>query len=234
MDTFTLAAQVLNFLVLVALLRRFLYGPILRVMEERERRLERVRAEGEAALVEARRLADEAVAEARRLDEARAAMLAQAERDAAEHRHRLLDSARREVAEREREWKEDLRRSQDSALRELRPRLAAALENACRRALEDLAGVDLEDRMALRLAERLPPGAIEVTSSRPLGEAAEARLSQGRTVLRFQTRAGPPGVTVRVGGEEFSWTLDSYLEALEVRVRALIEEERRLAGAAPG
>lgn len=231
MDAFTLAAQVLNFLVLVALLRRWLYGPIMRVMAERERRLERLRADGEAALAEARRLQDEALAEAHRLQEAREDLLAQAEREAAEHRQRLLEAARREVAERERAWREDLQRSEEATLRELRPRLAAVVEAACRRALEDLAGTDLEDRMALRLAERLPPGPIEVTSSRPLGDAAEARLAQGRTVLRFTVRPGPPGVIARIAGEEFSWSLDTYLDALEAQI---VQEERRLAGAAPG
>ena len=36
-DWFTVIAQIINFLILVALLKRFLYGPIIRAMERRER-----------------------------------------------------------------------------------------------------------------------------------------------------------------------------------------------------
>jgi len=34
-DWFTVIAQIINFLVLVYLLKRFLYGPIIRVIDER-------------------------------------------------------------------------------------------------------------------------------------------------------------------------------------------------------
>ena len=60
-DWFTVIAQIINFLVLLLLLRRFLYKPILNAMEERERKVaerlesarqERVRAEEERARYE--------------------------------------------------------------------------------------------------------------------------------------------------------------------------------------
>ncbi|MEZ4640979.1 MAG: hypothetical protein R2856_39490 [Caldilineaceae bacterium] len=35
-DWFTVIAQIINFVVLLLLLRRFLYGPIIRAMDERE------------------------------------------------------------------------------------------------------------------------------------------------------------------------------------------------------
>ena len=59
---FTVAAQVVNFLILLYLLKRFLYRPILGAMEERERRIasameEATKAE-EAARQKARPLKD--------------------------------------------------------------------------------------------------------------------------------------------------------------------------------
>ena len=36
LDGFTIVAQVVNFLILVALLKRFLYAPIIRTMQARE------------------------------------------------------------------------------------------------------------------------------------------------------------------------------------------------------
>ena len=38
-DWFTVVAQIVNFLILVWLLKKFLYGPIIRAMDDRERRI---------------------------------------------------------------------------------------------------------------------------------------------------------------------------------------------------
>jgi len=38
-DWFTVVAQIVNFLILVGLLKKFLYGPIIRAMDDRERRI---------------------------------------------------------------------------------------------------------------------------------------------------------------------------------------------------
>ena len=53
-DLFTLVAQIVNFVVLLVLLRVFLYGPVRRVMQRREQRI----AEDREA---ARRAREEAV-----------------------------------------------------------------------------------------------------------------------------------------------------------------------------
>ena len=38
-DWFTVFAQIINFLILIFLLKRFLYGPITRAMEERKKKI---------------------------------------------------------------------------------------------------------------------------------------------------------------------------------------------------
>jgi F-type H+-transporting ATPase subunit b len=70
-DAFTLIAQVVNFLVLLFLLRAFLFRPVQRVMAERERRI----AEEHAAAERAR---SEAEAEARALRDERETLVARA------------------------------------------------------------------------------------------------------------------------------------------------------------
>ena len=236
MDPFTLAAQVLNFLLLVLLLRRYLYLPLLEVMDERERRAAEQAREAADRLAEAEGLAARARAEGERLEATRLELLAGAEAEAAARRRILLDEARREVAARQEEWLEDLEGRREAAMVELRPRVAAALVALCRRALLDLAGEELEDRMAARLAERLAaPGALReggpyrVGSSRPLGTAARAALERvlGPAPVEFSApEPGYLGVRVAAGGWEMGWTLDSYLETLQERVEGLAGRER--------
>ena len=57
-DWFTVGAQLLNFLILVALLKRFLYRPILDAIDAREQRIAGELAQADAAKAEAERERD--------------------------------------------------------------------------------------------------------------------------------------------------------------------------------
>ncbi len=235
MDTFTLVAQVVNFLVLVVILRRFLFGPLRRVMDEREQRFARRRQEAEDQVAEARLLQEQARAEREQLERTRGDLLARAEAQAAEHLRHLLDEARSEVAAQRDGWIQEERRDRSATLLALRPRLAAVVGAVCRQALQDLADQDLEGRMALGLARRLAgardlpaSGPFQVGSSRPLGPQARAALEQALAPAPLEYHVGPedpPGVRVHAGGWELEWTLDSYLGNLQERVARLLEEE---------
>ncbi|HEY0837285.1 MAG TPA: hypothetical protein VGE72_25455, partial [Azospirillum sp.] len=82
LDGWTLLLQAINFLVLVWLLRHFLYRPVLAVIAERQAATERVRTQAEA-------IRQEADGMRRGLEDARAGL--SAERD------RLLAAARAEA-----------------------------------------------------------------------------------------------------------------------------------------
>ncbi len=236
MDAFTLLAQVFNFLVLVVLLRRLLFRPLLRVMDERERRFVQRHQEAEAGIRQAEELLARARAEQEEFEKTRSLLRSQAEAEAAEQRRHLLEEARAEVASRREEWLRTEALEREATLRALRPRLASALGSLCRRALRDLADQDLEERMARRLAERLagnPPlpssAPVRIATSCPLGEAGRQALARalGTDRLEFVTREEAlPGVRVRSGGWEVEWTLDSYLDRLEERILKVLEEKR--------
>jgi len=237
-DLFTLLAQVFNFLVLVLVLRRFLFKPLLGVMDERESRFVQRREEAEARTRQAQELLLRARQEDEELARNRDRLRAQAESQAAEALHRLLDEARAQVVARREEWVRAEGLEREASLQALRPRLASAVGVVCRQALQDLAGQDLEEQMALRLAARLAgdptfpsSSSVLITSSRPLGERARQALGQAaRTaLLEFQTDENQsPGLRVYSGGWDIEWTLDSYLEALEERIRELLVEEMRV------
>ena len=58
-DWFTVGAQVVNFLILVWLLKRFLYRPILDAIDAREKRIARELADADATKAEAQKERDE-------------------------------------------------------------------------------------------------------------------------------------------------------------------------------
>jgi F-type H+-transporting ATPase subunit b len=241
-DWLTVGAQMLNFLVLVYLLKRFLYGPVVRAMARREEAIaERQR--------EAQQRKEDAEAEARRHREAREALDAQRERllararEEADDLRRTLDEAlRRETDEVRARWRAELDREQAAFLRDVRRHLAEQFEVLARRALADLASAELESQMARVLIERL--GDLD-------GErrAALARASAAGEPLRVRSAFELPatlkrsitselrdalgeelevtyeltddvvcGMEIRAGGESLAWSLEGYLDTLERRL----------------
>src|SRR5690606_12291123 len=96
-DPFTVGAQVLNFLILIWLLRRVLYGPSPRAMDERDDRIRR-------AIEDARRLQADAAATREQLERQAAALAAERDARLAEARAEVeawrktqMDAARAEM-----------------------------------------------------------------------------------------------------------------------------------------
>src|SRR5574337_372341 len=195
-DWITVAAQIVNFLVLVWLLKRFLYRPILDGIDAREREIaERM---GEAAQIRTAAEAAEADYEAQvaslragregALEEARKA--AEAERDA------LLALTRKAL--------------KDLADETLETRIVAHASARLTAIAEDLRKAAGESLQAVALTrEALPEAARE----RLRGELA--RLIPGITVTFRSEPAQAPGLTLRLGGAQVEWTVDSYIDGLD-------------------
>src|SRR5579871_4525076 len=93
-DWFTVGAQALNFLILVWLMKRFLYKPILRAIDEREKRIAAELADADAKKAEAQKERDEFQQKNAEFDQQRATLLSKVTDEANAERQRLLEDAR--------------------------------------------------------------------------------------------------------------------------------------------
>ena len=96
-DWFTVAAQALNFLLLVWLLKRFLYQPVLDAINAREQRIALQLADAAAKEAAASKERDEFARKNTEFDSQRAALLAKASEEAKAELQRLLEQARKEA-----------------------------------------------------------------------------------------------------------------------------------------
>ena len=251
-DWFTLIAQVVNFLVLVWLLKRVFYGRIIQAMNEREAtiagRLEeaaqqRAAAEEAAELLRTRN---------REFEEQRDQMLAQAREEADAHRRQLLEEARQETEAAQVQWLQSLNHERQGLLQDFRERLGQQVFALSRHSLKELAGADLEaeivkvfverletldpkDRDALAAAVRDSDRAVEIRTAFPVVGEARERLAQSlrqqldeSVDLRFTT--APElicGIELRAPSHRLVWNLDSHLERLEVSVFEGLDESAR-------
>ena len=94
---FTIIAQAINFLILVWLLKRFLYKPILHAIDEREKGIATQLAEAKAKQAEAQKERDDFQHKNADFDQERAALLKKATSEAGGERQRLLDEARKDA-----------------------------------------------------------------------------------------------------------------------------------------
>jgi len=238
-DWITVAAQVVNFLVLVWLLKRFLYRPILdgidaREIEIRQRMQEAVDAREQANLTQ-----KEYNDKVQSLSLAQAEMAETIRKEAEEQRDILLAQTRHEL-ERERvSWTEHIDEEKRSYTDKLHRTGARALLALTEKALTDLADQSLEERMVHRLVRQISPMASDlrqaagqsmeavVTSHNPLSRSGQdALLSELKKVFpdistRFDTdEHQSPGIVLRIGGAQLAWTVDTYLDELEDTIDA--------------
>jgi len=242
-DWITVVAQILNFLVLVWILNRLLYRPVSRALAERRRTIAERLDNAEKARSDAEEEKERLEAERQELEGKRDDLMAQAREDAEEERSRLTRQARDEIAERRESWIGDLRAEQADFIARLRSRAAAAFAELARRALADLADADLSDRVATVFARRLEGADDEtrealaeaarradeaprlIAAAEPSEDVAQrlrdaaARIFGDDTQLTFETDPDLAcGVVLEAGSRRVSWTLDSYLDALDSEI----------------
>ncbi|MGD8758265.1 MAG: F0F1 ATP synthase subunit B, partial [Deltaproteobacteria bacterium] len=121
-DWFTVIAQIINFLVLVYLLKRFLYKPIIKAMDERERRISGRLEEAEKREDQARHELERYQKKNKEIDGRRQVLLNQIKEDAEVQRKALIDQARDQVEGVRANWHEALEREKDAFLQDLRER----------------------------------------------------------------------------------------------------------------
>ena len=94
-DWFTVGAQALNFLILVLLLKHFLYKPILNAIDEREKKIAGELADASQKKIEAKKEQDEFKLKNEEFDKKRDQLFKTATDDAAAERRKLLDEAKK-------------------------------------------------------------------------------------------------------------------------------------------
>jgi F-type H+-transporting ATPase subunit b len=238
-DWITVIAQIVNFLVLIWLLKRFLYRPILDGIDAREAEITERMLAANAAEEKAQATEVEYLEQIAALKANESAMTDTARQKAEAARDVLLADAQEMFEKERKDWETHLEHESRKYMAELHKTGASALLELTRKALGDLAGETLEERIVTHVLTRLKPlseellnasdGSTDATATTrdPLPQTAcehlEADLRKilPKVKLRFETDANQsPGLILRMGGAQVAWTVDTYIEGLD----ALLEE----------
>jgi F-type H+-transporting ATPase subunit b len=251
-DWFTIVAQIVNFLILVALLKHFLYGRVIEAMDERERKIASRLEDAEKKQEEAENEAASHRKKNQELEERRKEFLSKAREEAEKERKELNQDVREEIDQLQTRWREAIRQEKDSFLRELRQRVNEQVCHIARQAMKDLADADLEGQIINTFIERLKNlgekeqkainaslgdgdhlmtimSAFEIASNdrQKITKALKNTIKEDVEV-EYQTSPDMIlGVELRSHGRKLAWSLDDYLESLEVSIGQILEEEAR-------
>ncbi|ODU09999.1 MAG: F0F1 ATP synthase subunit B [Rubrivivax sp. SCN 71-131] len=250
-DWVTVVAQLANFLLLVWLLKRFLYRPILDGIDAREAEIARRLASAEEARVQALAAEEDFLRRHEQVASERDAVVAQALQVTEQERDQILVEARALRAQEQKEWQRHLDAEHAEFVQRLQQAGALTLLELTRKVMHDLADAPLEAAIARHAGRQLAPLAGELAAAAgdsklallsthaALDEAAKtqvreefARLLPG-VQLRFavdDTQA--PGLVVQLGAARAAWTLESFMDGLDEAV--LQDQAACLAARRPG
>jgi F-type H+-transporting ATPase subunit b len=251
-DWFTVCAQALNFLILVWLLKRFLYKPIIRAIDEREKRIASELADAKAKKAEAKKDRDDFQHKNEEFDQQRAALLSKATDEAKTERQRLLDEARKDAdslrAKREEALKSEQRNLSQEIIRWTQKEVFAIT----RKALADLASASLEERMGEAFIHRLRD--LPATAKEQLAAALKSSTQPARVRSAFdlppvqrsaiesaiketfaanikvQFETAPDlvsGVELSANGQKVAWSIAEYLATLEKTAGELLHGDSK-------
>jgi F-type H+-transporting ATPase subunit b len=248
-DWFTVGAQALNFLVLVWLMKRFLYKPVLGAIDAREKRIAAELADADTKRADAKQERDEFHAKNESFAQERAALLTQATAEAKAERQRLLDEARRAADALDAKRREALQNDARNLGHALRRRTQDEVFAIARKALGDLAATNLEERIGTVFVDRLrnladpektllakalkdDAGPAHVRSAFDLPDEQRANLQRAINetfsadiALRFETAPDlVGGIELSSGGQTMTWSIADYLTSMEKAVGELLKE----------
>jgi F-type H+-transporting ATPase subunit b len=246
---FTVGAQALNFVILVLLLKHFLYKPILTAIDAREQRIAGELASAATKKTEAQKERDDFQRKNQELDQQRAGLLSQATDEANAERARLIDEARQAAEAISAKRTEALKSEAKSLSQAISRRTQQEVFAVARKALTDLATTSLEERLGAVFTRRLK--GLDGKAKAELAEAIKAS-SEGALVrsafelpteqcaviknalnetfsaeVRVQFVVAPDlisGIELSANGKKLAWSIADYLASLEKAVSELVKK----------
>ncbi len=236
-DWFTIVAQAINFLILVWLMNRYLYGPILHAIDEREKKIAAELADADAKRAEAKKELDEFEHKNEEYDQQRTALLNKLTDEAATERSRLLDDATKAADILSAKRRDALETEQQDLSEEIRRRMHREVFALTRKTLSDLASVELEKQMCDAFTDRMRSLNGEVKAEfavssdngkqsirvRSAFDLPTEQRSQIQKTLNETMSADVPiqydvepnlisGIELTVNGKKLAWSVNDYLK----------------------
>lgn len=247
---FTVVAQIINFLILVWLLKKFLYQPVLDSMDQRQKKLAFIENEVKQNNENAKLIKEKYIAKEKAFDGLRKVLLLEANQNADAKRKALIEEAHQHVEELRKKWKNTLEQEQQLFLKKLSQQISEGLLLIVRKFMTRLSSKDIDEQLVLgfcrslndvsgdqrnELLESLNNSSLEVflrtdlilnEQSVAAIEASLKSLSPKITNIEFKKDESlTMTFEVNINSHKIVWGLDEFLHILKNNVMRLLEVE---------
>jgi len=251
-DWFTVIAQIINFLVLVWLLKRFLYKPILNAIEERENKIASQLEDAESKKEEAEKEQDEFREKNEAFEHKKKELMKKAVEESEEKRQKLLEEARHEANEFRSQLKKSSEEVQKNLSQEIEQKVQQEVFSITRKTLSDLASMDLEEQTVRVFIRRLnelkedekkqfleafksksDPILVRSAFDLPTKQKTEIQNAIAEILgaeTQFQYKTVPElvsGIELTANGFKLAWSISEYLNSLKKRISETIKEKSK-------
>ncbi|QPK63591.1 hypothetical protein IVG45_00985 [Methylomonas sp. LL1] len=243
-DWLTVGAQWINFLILMWLLHRFLYQPIIQAMDRRKQNIEVRMEEASQKALQAEQQAQDYRDKLAELEIHRAELLAAAKEEAAAERRKLVEHAREETAAMAEQWRREVEREKSEFQHRLQRELGQLIIATSRKVLQDLSSFELEQALFANFFKRLQglsehekrllseSGNVVLASSFELNEELRSFFAEGlrnmlaaNLAVRFEPLSDSLcGLMLISPSYTLEWRVERYFESLEDELENVLNQ----------
>ncbi len=249
---FTVVAQIINFLVLVWLMKKYLYKPILDAIDEREKKIAAELADARNKMVEAKKERDDFQKKNEVFDDHKKEMMDQAASDAAEERRKLLDLAQKEAATAKQKMEDASRDLQENLNEQFAEKTQQQVFSIAKKALAELASTTLEqqsvqvfigkinslagkDKKEFIDAFHSDSNPVLINSAFELSEKEQKSIEIAIADLlgengdyEFKSNSKMiSGIELATNGYKLSWSFSAYIDSLEKSMASPIDKTHK-------
>jgi F-type H+-transporting ATPase subunit b len=254
-DWFTVSAQALNFIILVWLMKKFLYKPVLNAIDEREHRIAGQLNEARTIKAEAQKERETYEQKNLEFDQQRTEMLDEVTSEIKNERRRLLEEAGKAADVLRESQNEMIKNELQKLHRTVHMRVQNEVFAIVRKTLNDLASSDLEEQICNAFIRRLEDlddqmktETVEIlkTASEPvlvrsafeLGDKQQKsiqnalqKIATNDLDVRFEhDQKVVAGIELTANGKKIAWSIAEYLDSFEKSINEILHS-RSISGA---
>lgn len=236
---FTVIAQIVNFLILVWLLKRFLYKPVLKAIDERKKKIEARLEEAAIRKAEAKKDQDLFRQKNEDFDKERTVKMNLAQEDVNSEKERLFEEVRNESKALRSKFENSFKQRKQELIDSLKRKTKDEVFAIVGKTLSDLANTNLEDQVINvfikkignldevdkskfihALNDKHNPVAIKSVfdlsaSSKQKLEKAIGQFAEKQLDFNYKLEAELlSGIEIETASYQMSWNIESYLDSL--------------------
>ena len=247
---FTVIAQLINFLMLVWLLKKFLYKPVLDAIDEREKNIAATLEDAEAKKEEAKKEQDEFTEKNKQFDRRKKELMDKAVAETKVQKDKLLEDARNEADTLYAKQQKSMEDMQENFKKDFSQKTQQQVFDISRKTLADLASVSLEEQTANLFITRLEelkdeekkqftdafksvstPALIQSAFELPKKQQDEIKIKIDEILgeeTEFQFKTAPEiisGIELTANGYKLSWSISAYLNSLQNSISETVKNK---------